>query len=213
MRRGKGEAHLVAAFAAATGRAKRTAQEHAQKRTPEWVEFVSRHAAGVFGAAAAPAGAPAEAERPAGGVEVPAAATKPEDQRSNEEKMEASAWECWEQTMIQVGFARREKRWHDLPPLHDAERKAAESYRKAKQAREVADLKAGRVVPVGVILELKRRFAQPLRAIMENMPMELAQRCAAFDRDLILKAATAWVSDRFKPQLESAVKAFEDVAP
>lgn len=205
MRHGRDQHLLVKAYALARNISLRTAQLHRQKRTPEYLEFMSRQATNAVKTAALPS-------RNISSPDLPNATPPPSFEDSGDDlekakRMESEAFQFWQSVAATYGELLASR---DLNATHwsRAEKDTQESYRKAKRHRETAEIAAGRLVPSSQIADLRRRFIQPLRAVLANMPSEVGPRANSFDPAFGIQACQEWVRTRFTPQLEAAAKEF-----
>jgi hypothetical protein len=129
------------------------------------------------------------------------------DDLEKAKRMEAEAFQFWQSVAATYGelLASRDL---NATQWARAEKDAQESYRRAKRHRETAEISAGRLVPASQISDLRRRFIQPLRAVLANMPSEVGPRANSFDPAFGIQACQEWVRTRFTPQLESASREF-----
>jgi hypothetical protein len=206
MRHGRDQHLLVKAYASSRNLSLRTAQLHRQRRDPHFLEFLSRQANTAVRTAAAPVRqiSPSESLN----------ATPPlapfEDSGDDLEKarrMEKEAYQFWQSVAATYGelLASRDI---NAPQWSRAEKDAQESYRKSKRARETAEITAGRLVPASQIADLRRRFIQPIRSVLANMPSEVGPRANSFDPSFGIQACQEWLRSRFTPQLAAVEKEF-----
>jgi hypothetical protein len=188
MRIGRDQADLVKAFAEARGIKIRAAQVHRQKQSPEWIDFVQRRASGKV--ATVPTDLPA---------------MDFDSSLSEEELIEKTAFENWKRIASALAASPNDA---NCAAMARGEQLAAESYRKAKRAREAAQVAAGKLVPVSVVMELRKRFIQPLRSLLENMPAEVGPRANSFDSTFAIQVCEEWLRNKFWPKLEEATMAF-----
>jgi len=122
-------------------------------------------------------------------------------------RMEREAYQFWQSVAATYGelLASRDI---NATQWSRAEKDAQESYRKAKRARETAEIAAGRLVPASQIADLRRRFIQPIRAVLANMPSEVGPRANSFDPAFGIQACQEWLRSRFTPQLAAVEKEF-----
>jgi len=210
MRHGRDQHLLVKAYAAARKLSLRTAQLHRQKRTPEYLEFMARQANHAVRATSAPVpkipfSDSFNATQPAPIAPIPFQESG--DDLEKARRMESEAYQFWQSVAATYGELLSIR---DLNATHwsRAEKDAQESYRKAKRARETAEIAAGRLVPASQIADLRRRFIQPIRSVLANMPSEVGPRANSFDPSFGIQACQEWLRSRFTPQLEAAVREF-----
>ena len=205
MRHARDQHLLVKAYAAARNISLRTAQLHRQKRDPLFLEFLARQANTAVRTAVAPV-------RNISPVDSLNATPPPafEDQGDDLEKsrrMEKEAYQFWQSVAATYGEYLASR---DINATHwsRAEKDAQESYRKAKRARETAEIAVGRLVPASQIADLRRRFIQPIRAVLANMPSEVGPRANSFDPAFGIQACQEWLRSRFTPQLAAVEREF-----
>jgi len=205
MRHGRDQHLLVKAYASARNISLRTAQLHRQRRDPLFLEFLSSQANTAVRTAAAPVRQISPSES------LNATPMAPfEDSGDDLEKarrMEREAYQFWQSVAATYGqlLASRDI---NATQWSRAEKDAQESYRKSKRARETAEISAGRLVPASQIADLRRRFIQPIRAVLANMPSEVGPRANSFDPAFGIQACQEWLRSRFTPQLAAVEKEF-----
>ena len=204
MRHGRDQHLLVKAYASSRNISLRTAQLHRQRRDPLFLEFMARQANTAIRTAAAPARTISISEIPNA---TPSFHEDTGDDLEKARRMEREAYQFWQSVAATYGelLASRDI---NATQWSRAEKDAQESYRKAKRARETAEIAAGRLVPASQIADLRRRFIQPIRAVLANMPSEVGPRANSFDPAFGIQACQEWIRTRFTPQLEAAVKEF-----
>jgi hypothetical protein len=205
MRHGRDQHLLVKAYASARNISLRTAQLHRQRRDPLFLEFLSRQANTAVRTATAPVGKISSSE-----TFKATPVTQFEDSGDDLEKarrMEREAYQFWQSVAATYGelLACRDI---NATQWSRAEKDAQESYRKSKRARETAEIAAGRLVPASQIADLRRRFIQPIRAVLANMPSEVGPRANSFDPAFGIQACQEWLRSRFTPQLAAVEKEF-----
>lgn len=205
-RRPRTEAAVVAEFARLSGRALRTAQLHAQKMSPEWLEFLRHRAAdGVKATAASAAATEAEQREFSGAVDL-ASASAAQSSVEKARQIEAESY----RTLVAIQKLKDEGiRTKDvnLVQLCKSEREAQRSWLDAKRAREHAEVANGVLVPAEQVNDLRRKFILPIRDLLVSMPQEIAGMVSAFDSSDVIRACNTWLKTRFEPQLRAAADA------
>jgi hypothetical protein len=205
MRHGRDQHLLVKAYATARNISLRTAQLHRQRRDPLFLEFLSRQANTAIRTAAAPV---RQISTPESFNATPVASFEDTgDDLEKARRMEKEAYQFWQSVAATYGelLASRDI---NATQWSRAEKDAQESYRKSKRARETAEIAAGRLVPASQIADLRRRFIQPIRSVLANMPSEVGPRANSFDPAFGIQACQEWLRNRFTPQLAAVEKEF-----
>lgn len=208
VRAGRGQAELVKAYAEANEISLRTAQRHRSGNAPAWEEFVKGRAV-----AAVRTSAPAQVEEAIdGAAELLIETDLLPEGLSPEEAMEAAALKTWQAIKEFQNHAIAAKDLALAASLAKPEMDAQESYRKARKAREAAQVAAGALIPAGAMGPVKKALEGVAR-LLNGAPMELGPRVNPPDAAFATEAVREWLRDRFNPQLAEVVKELRALAP
>ncbi len=199
---------VVKAFAAATGRGRRSAQMHAKANSNEWLEFCKAQAAqrntppvvsfagtGNQAPPSSPSSSPANSDR----VPPPPAA------RTRAEEMELSAYYSWK---VCAAEKLKGARINDpnLVSLARAEIECLKSYHLAKSAREKDEIASRSVYPASVIEEIRRKYITTLGSLLQNMPREVGPKILPFDPAYAVEVLEDWLIQRINPALQFSLE-------
>lgn len=88
---------------------------------------------------------------------------------------------------------------------------AQESYRKAKRAREQAQVKAGLLIEAASLSPVRQALNGVAR-LLNNAPAELGPRANPADAAFGQEAVREWLRTRFNPQLAEVVREISELA-
>lgn len=189
------------AYSAAKSCSLRTAQRHSKTGHPAWVEFwLDRGQATV---AKVKAGAVVEMRPKCAELRCPAAKTKAPELRSPEESVEVAQWDIYTELVgdfhltndpvLRAGLASK---------IADT----LNAYWKARQARERADIHAGRYVPAAVFNEAISE-ASKISAMLQVADREIGPQVNPANPSLGAERFRHWLHTRWNPAIESLIRA------
>ena len=200
-RRNRAEAAVVRQYSQDMGIALRTAQLHAQNSHPEWQAFLRTRASLATAAMAA-----ADEAGLRYSLEVESAVADVKDAVGRAKHVEEKAYKSLlaVQTLMEAAIATRDV---NLQSVIQAQTAAQKAWQTARRERESAEVSAGSLLPANDLAEIERRFLQPLRSLLQSMPVELAGMVSGFDGDQVRQQCEVWRDTRFFPALDAAAAA------